>query len=499
MPNKTGAVAALHDPITRAIKGFYGADGRQYDLSGTLIASSNQYIIKPVSGLFDAAGVLQGFLGFDGREYTTSGALSTVGGLRPGRLTALHDVPTGALTGWLNLNGSESPAGGGPYEANVASRTKVPNLYISSATATWGNFQTVDYARADVSGSVRVVVPNYRYNAATEVGPSASARFRISIEYPIGSTPQRFPFTTFSGDQYNGIVGNNAQVFSLPITLNTTIPKGAKFYWHVQFECTGGIACNQTTAYLADDMVELSTSPLPDRTAVGSSTPYGTPSTGQTLGPLAFLATTTSASIGGQGDSNMLGAIQLVTTTFPASDAFGYQGFVGRSIAPSLPFMNLGSYGDTVQAFIGAQGTKRRALLDYCSHIVTEMGINDLVINSRTAAQVYADLTTLRQQFPTKKFYACTLAPNTTGAWTAPDGSDQVLGAAETQRAAFNALLIANAAGFDGVFQTDISISQAGRTKWLAPGYTNEGTHYTVQAQLAVRDGGAINPAVFTR
>lgn len=403
-----------------------------------------------------------------------------------------------SVTAAINCN-VYSPNGAPPYEANVASRTKVPNLYISSATATWGNFQTVDYARAEVSGSVRVVVPNYRYNAATEVGPSASARFRISIEYPIGSTPQRFPFTTFSGDQYNGIVGNNAQVFSLPITLNTTIPKGAKFYWHVQFECTGGIACNQTTAYLADDMVELSTSPLPDRTAVGSSTPYGTPSTGQTLGPLVFLATTTSASIGGQGNSNMLGAIQLVTTTFPASDEFGYQGFVGRSIAPSLPFMNLGSYGDTIAAFIGAQGTKRRVLLDYCSHIVTEMPINDLVIGGRTAAQAYADLTTLRQMFPTKKFYACKLGPNTTGAWTNPDGSDQVLGAAEAQRAALNALLDANAASFDGIFQTDAAVSLPGKTKWLAPGYTNEGTHYTVLAQLAVRDSGAINPAVFTR
>lgn len=499
MPNKTGAVAALHDPITGAIKGFYGYDGKQYDLSGTLITTANQYVVKPVSGLFDAAGVLQGFLGFNGREYTTSGALSTVGGLRPGKLTSMHDVTTGALMGWLNLNGSESVAGGGPYEANVASRTKVPNLYISSATATWGNFQTVDYARADVSGSVRVIVPNYRYNAATEVGPSASARFRISIEYPIGSTPQRFPFTSFSGDQYNGIVGNNAQVESLSITLNTPIPKGAKFYWHVQFECTGGIACNQTTAYLSDDMVELSTSALPDRTAVGSSVPYGTPSTGQTLGPLAFIATTTSVSVGGQGNSNMLGAIQLVTTTFPASDAFGYQGFVGRSIAPSLPFMNLGSYGDTVQAFIGAQGTKRRAVLQYCSHIVTEMPINDLVIGGRTAAQAYTDLITLRQQFPTKKFYVCTLAPNTTGAWTAADGSDQTVGAAETQRAALNALLIANSAAFDGVFQTDAAVALPGRTKWLAPGYTNEGTHYTVQAQLAVRDAGIINPAVFVR
>jgi len=498
MPSKTGAVAALHDPITRAIKGFYGANGLQYDLTGTIIPPANQYIVKPVSGLFDSAGVLQGFLGFDGREYTTSGALSTTAGMRPGRLTALHDVSTGALTGWLSANGAETSAGPGTYEANLASRTLVPNLYISSATATWGNFRKVDYARADITGQVRALVPNYRYNAANEVGPGASARCRVSIEYPIGSTPQKFSFAVFSGDANNGIVGNNAQVETLPLTLATPIPAGAKFLWHTQFECTAGILCNQTTAYLPEDGVELSTSSLPDRTATGG-TAYGTASTGQTHAPLALIGTTLSPSIAGHGDSNQLGAIQLVTTTFAASDAFGYQGLTGRSVAPSLPYMNLGSYGDTIAAFIGSAGAKRRAQMAYCSHIVTDIGINDIVINSRTAAQVYADLQTLRAMFPTKKFYAHTLAPNTTGAWTAADGSDQVLGANEAQRAAYNALLIANSAGFDGVFQTDQAISQAARTKWLAPGYTNEGTHYTVVAQLAVKDSGIVNPAVLVR
>lgn len=120
MPNKTGAVAALHDPITRGIKGFYGADGRQYDLSGALIASANQYIVKPVAGLFDAAGVLQGFLGFDGREYTLTGALSTTPGLRLGRLTAVHDASTGALMGWLNLAGTEILASGGVIPSQVS-------------------------------------------------------------------------------------------------------------------------------------------------------------------------------------------------------------------------------------------------------------------------------------------------------------------------------------------------------------------------------------------
>lgn len=385
-----------------------------------------------------------------------------------------------------------------PYEANLASRTLVPNLYISSATATWGNFRKVDYARAEISGQVRALVPNYRYNAANEVGPGASARCRVSIEYPIGSTPQKFSFAVFSGDANNGIVGNNAQVETLPLTLNTPIPAGAKFLWHTQFECTAGILCNQTTAYLPEDGVELSTSSLPDRTATGG-TAYGSASTGQTHAPLALIGTTVSPSIAGHGDSNQLGAIQLVTTTFAASDEFGYQGLTGRSVAPALPYMNLGSYGDTIAAFIGSAGTKRRAQMAYCSHIVTDIGINDIVINSRTAAQVYADLQTLRAMFPTKKFYAHTLAPNTTGAWTNPDGSDQVLGANEAQRAAYNALLIANSAGFDGIFQTDQAIALPGRTKWLAPGYTNEGTHYTVQAQLAVKDSGIVNPAVITR
>lgn len=389
-------------------------------------------------------------------------------------------------------------AGPSMYEANVASRTLVPNLYIAAGTATWGNFCKVDYARADVSGQVRALVPNFRYNAATEIGPSSSARCRVSIEYPIGSTPQRFQFAVFSGDAYNGIIGNNAQVETLPLTLNVPIPAGAKFLWHTQFECGGGVLCNQTTAYLAEDRVELGTSALPDRTITGG-TAYGNASTGQTHSPLALIAMTTKASVAGHGDSNQLGAIQLVTTTFAASDEFGYQGLTGRSVAPALPYMNLGSYGDTIAAFIGAQGTKRRAAMAYCSHIVTDIGINDIVINGRTAAQVYADLQTLRAMFPTKKFYAHTLAPNTTGAWTAVDGSDQVLGAAEAQRAAYNALLIANAANFDGVFQTDQAVALPARTKWLAPGYTNEGTHYTVLAQLAVKNSGIVNPASIRR
>jgi len=397
----------------------------------------------------------------------------------------------------LGISKSLFSSGASSYLANVSSRSLVPNLYIAPATASWANFRKVDYARANVSGNVRALVANYRYNAATEVGPSASARVRVSIEYPIGSTPQRFQFASFSGDVYNGIVGNNAQVETLDLSLNVPIPAGAKFLWHTQFECTGGVAVNQTTAYLAEDGFEFGTASIPDRTQTGG-TAYGSPSTGNTYGPLALIATTNSASVAGHGDSNQLGAIGLVSTQFAASDQNGYQGLCGRSIAPSLPYMNLGSYGDTIQAFITAQGAKRRAQMAYSSHIITDIGINDIRVNNRTAAQVYADLQTLRGMFPTKKFYACTLAPCTTGAWANADGSDQVLTAQEAERAAFNALLIANSAGFDGIFQTDVAVALAGRTKWIA-NYTAEGTHYLQVAQLAVKDSGIIQPSVFTR
>lgn len=394
----------------------------------------------------------------------------------------------------LSYSSLKSPVSGPAFPGNVASRILVPNGKIPIAEAAYGNFASIDFAGDDINpgDSLIVRLPNWFYSATTESGPGSTTQFQVSLEYPLGSTPARFTFATNTGDPFQSITSNNTDVETVALVYaGTAIPKGAAFKWHVfAFSLGGGIPINQTSAYLPDDRLELSTSPLTPRTSTGGV--YGIPSTGRKLAPTLLRKLTIRASVAGQGDSNTLGTPNLVTTSFPASDDYGMQGLTARSVAPNLSFMNLGSYGDTAAAFITASGTKRCSLMGYASHLIFADGINDIVINNRTGAQVYADQVTKKGLFPGVKIGICTLAPCTTGAWSNPDGSDQVLRAQEAERLAYNTLVRANSGAFDKVFDTAPVVTQ-GASKWIAPNYTIDGTHYNIPAQLAVKNSGIIN------
>ncbi|RZI62333.1 MAG: hypothetical protein EOP37_03250 [Rubrivivax sp.] len=405
---------------------------------------------------------------------------------------AISFVPAGLPFRAFAVPGILAAGAMAPYDANVLSRTLVPNAVIAAATARSANWRRVDYARMSAS-LVKVRMPNFYYNAGNELGPGSFAQQSVSIEYPIGTTPQVFLF----GGNVIGNTQNNNTLESDSLQLNVPLVFGAKMFFHTWTDCGGGLVHNRTSAYLGEDGVEMSASTLPSRVATGGSA-YGTASTGQSFGPSALICSVTGATVSIPSDSNGLGAINLVTTNFPASDEFGYQGWIARAIAPSMPCLNLGSYGDSLANYITANGTKRKALALLASDIVFQLGINDIVNATRTGAATYADQLTLKGQIGTgKRTYICKLPPCTTGAWTNADGSDQTVRAVEAERLAYNALVDANSGGFDVVIDPTPFLALAGGAKFKAPGYTVDGTHLTVLAQLAA--AGAVNLAAFQR
>jgi len=374
------------------------------------------------------------------------------------------------------------------YLGPVATRNLVPNA--KHATNKQGMFRTVHYARDNIS-ALQLGFANWYYAFTVESTTSSANTFTASVEYPIGTTPQRI---LFSGSD-TGTAPNGTTLFSDMLLLTVQIPEGEPFVVYTWSSNSGGLLYNTTCAYIAGDRGVFGVTTA-DLTATGSAT-FGSPSVG-TFPPLvAILGMTTKPTVALIGDSIMLGAATLVTAA-SAGNFGGDNGFTGRSIGQKLAYINMGSYGDKVQTYL-TQAPRRQALAAYCSHRVCNYGTNDINAG-RTAVQVLADLAAVAALAPKKPMHQATVCPLTTStdSWTTV--GNQTVAATEAERVALNNALRDAPVWAAGLIDlADKMESGYNSGFWKAPGFTADGTHPSIRAQTYAQGAGVVNPTVFSR
>lgn len=341
--------------------------------------------------------------------------------------------------------------------AGASSTTQLRTFHIAQ-----DNISTiqVDYQNALLSGGL------------VEVGTGGALGISCGVEYPLNTTTTPL---LWSGSA-NGSIPNLSTLRSDALTLPTMIPKGAKFALRpfVTYGA-GGMPFSGQQANGLGDQINFGG-------ATNQSAATGNISNNQsvTFLPSAIVGMTSNVVLGLLGDSITFGLGDQANATT------GDNGIFARLYGPLYAYVKSGCPGDGVNAFLASHAIRLAMLKNNCNTILCNYGINDMN-GGFTAAQVQANLITLRALFPGLRFYQATYAPFTTGAWTAVDGSDQTVAAsAATSRPLMNAWVKANTGGFDGFIDVNQYFESGTTAKWNANGtvgkYTGDGTHPTTFA-----------------
>jgi len=332
--------------------------------------------------------------------------------------------------------------------------------------------RTMSFARDTIS-ALRVAWANWFVTAAGgEQGAGGTMTINASIEYPAGTFTQ----VKFSAGA-TGTIANGTTLVSDSVAV--IIPDGAQFWvrWFVAstvaLPMTSSPPSLRNTAQ-GDAFVAAGT----DQTMSGTVTDDGGT---WSMWPVAIIGSTTRRTIAYLGDSRVVGQQDDFTGTT------GDMGQLERPFAPVYGGITLACPGETAAQFL-ASNSKRLALATYCSTAICEYGINDLAA-SVTAVTLQTRISSIAALFAGKDFYVTTLVPDTTGAWTLTNGSDQTVTAFEAQRVAYNTWARANNGGFTGFFDhASVVESSLNSGKWIADGttnkYTRDGLHENAAANL---------------
>lgn len=428
----------------------------------------------------------------------------------PGATASSYTVQAGdgvnlrCLVTASNAGGSAAQQSGPcQYLGQVA--TKCMPAFASST----GNRQLMSrsphFAR-DAITSLKVVLGNWwcdqQPNPKYEYGSGGTATYTASIEYPAGTFTQLL----FGGAAGSGAVADGANAVSDFAAV--TIAKDALFWVRVYCVASnaivfqGGIASvNTSVSDVANGQaMTYAGSGVADQTMGGTVANTNTSSTAPCYTPIAIVANTTVPSVFIAGDSRSWAAGD-------AYDASGDRGEVARSIGATMPYINAGLFGDQV-ATAKANYAKRATLLQYCSHVVQEAGINDLSASGgyRTAAALFADLGTLwSSYFAGKPIWATTLPPRTTSSDSWATVANQTVDANNAERVTYNNSYVrAVASPLAGCFEVADAIESArdsGKLKatGAANGYTIDGVHESQAGYLLEKNGGGVVPASLTR
>lgn len=353
-----------------------------------------------------------------------------------------------ASAGLSALLGGTKPS----YIGQVATRAVLPNNTASFGATNQMNARSRHIMRASTN-AIAIVLPTWRYNSGPlqDVALGGTATVTASIEYPVN---------TFTQITWGGATSKVLPDFSNTISdfMTISIPVGAVFFIRVFWQSANGfinqtnIVGPQTTQACRDELngerYAQAASGLTDLTLGGTIT-----STNENVGfsPTAIVGRTSSPSVLLFGDSRCEGAYDIY------NDASTNIGCLGRAIGPYFPFINIGGFGDGAHNFSTAGHSARRIeLAQFCSHIASEMGINDLSNGSRTPAQLatidlpncWALLNAAGGQ--PKRVIQCTLPPITTStdSWTTTTNQTKMV--QEASRLTFNGLVRAILAGTVG-------------------------------------------------
>lgn len=380
------------------------------------------------------------------------------------------------------------------YAGLIANRCAIPSSFASANKQLMSRSKHI--AMENMTG-LSVLFSNWYANATGgEQTPGSASTISVSIEYPVGTITR----ATFLG-AFSGVVSDGANIIS--DFINISISKGAAFYVRIWHSNASGILYHQN---FGANNVSGSVPNSGEWVTFGATTPDLTNSiansnnqqTGLSFRPTAIIGITSRQTFAIFGDSRC----GLGVAYDAAPNSFGLIGEIERSLGKSYATILLSVSGETASAVSGTAATKRIALAQYCSSIVSNYGINDCAA-SIAAVTTIANLSTFASKLGNKPFYQCTLSPSTSSTDSFATTVNQTTNATVNPiRVAFNNLL---RNGLGGVFSGHIELADQAESArdsglWkvngLANGYTADGLHANSTGNLLIENSNAFNSVI---
>lgn len=241
---------------------------------------------------------------------------------------------------------------------------------------------------------LRVYFPNWMATAVSESDAFNTINVTASIEYPAGTFTQ----LAFGGAR-SVAIANGGLGESDEATLTTAIPADAQFWiWtYVAVAAGGKWPQGYQIRTSAGEAADFTTGV--DRTGGAAITNAAPTTKRRGYGPgavkaTAFTGTPRTMAVALVGDSTVMGS------TDGSSDTRGNTGYAGRAFASVAPALNLGIAGTKASDNLGANFSRRMALLRKAgiTHVYCGYSQND-VAAGRALATMQGNLTSLWQMF----------------------------------------------------------------------------------------------------
>ncbi|RYE80713.1 MAG: hypothetical protein EOO80_03085 [Oxalobacteraceae bacterium] len=403
------------------------------------------------------------------------------------------------------------------YLGQCTDSIQMPNAYFA------GNTQILSRKRHKLqrggASFVQAMFPNFatvNNTSGVELSPGGAAT--ITAYLVVGGTTSAGAITggtiypvTWSGA--SSVVAPDGGMTPLhdPIYINK--PKGTVIWYQIGYQnaagivYNGGVSGSEAGDPTNGEIFRIAASGF-DLTQINTMAAWtgGTLSTLHTYGPCAVVTQRTDVSVFIAGHSIQMGLKS-------SADNGGNKGLLARALAAAeIPYISVAQGGMRMTDWTTASKRTNRAQLEqYCSHVIADFLINDLiegpaVDNTVLAARFAALLATFTTGKPT---FACATTPYTTGPWTAADGSDQALVtlgmSLNTRRSAANPMVRAGLAGYAGFFDLAAATCLPGTTdtKWYANGtatyMTPDGLHPNAAGETYCKDSGVLDFSALVR
>lgn len=378
----------------------------------------------------------------------------------------------------------------------AATHGRMPNNFASASKQIMTRSRHI--ARTRIT-SMKLVFANWYVSTTlwTEVAPGGAATVTAGLEVGgvnIGS------FTLSASASM--AIADGAQIETDALTCD--LYPGDEFFIRTYYTNAAGIVYQGNTVTATrpayndtanGESARIGASGIVDTSTGTGALTGGTNYTGAMYAPVVVAANHTDVALMLLGDSEVVGIGDGFTGTS------GDRGVFARPVGPYFPYSTIAQGGDSALKFV-ASHTLRVALKSYFTHVVCNLGVNDITNNARTAAQAAADLATIRGYFTGKPFYFGTMTPDSSSSdnWATESGQTVVATAGTLNT--LNDLIRAGISGASGYFEiSDVVSTARNSNKWLTDGnartYTADGLHGTAVANELVRTSGAIDPRTF--
>lgn len=375
-----------------------------------------------------------------------------------------------------------------PYRGLVASRARMLTNTDTTNKQIMGSYGVIS---TEALTSIRVLSSNFFLgDPDTGLGTAAT----ISTGVQLGST---FWQANYSGS-VNGTIPDADFLESDDTAVS--IPAFTPFSIRQFYRNSAGVMYFNGQNSFFGEATNAAISGLTDQT-MGGTISNTQPTWG--LPPLAVTAMTRNASAIPVGDSLAFGTNDIEDGSSTITGFNGKKGLITPSLG-SVPFLNLAIPSETAQ-FWGSRATSRQKLIKYGSHLITQLGINDLDVNSRTPSQVKSDLQAIWAFARAgQKVYQTTITPhasdpNTPAAAFTTTGQQTATNLAG--HAGMNQLIRGGITGMTGYYDTaSVFENTQDSDIWKphTPAYCDTGgLHPVVAGYALVPPSGVISPVAW--